>query len=72
MQISMYPAPRCDTVFQEMEMEKELELSATFGAKFKLSKVGSSAGKKFACNAGDLNLIPGWEDSLEKGIGYPL
>ena len=23
--------------------------------------------KKSACNAGDLGLIPGWEDSLEKG-----
>ena len=26
-----------------------------------------------ACNAGDLGLIPGWEDPLEKGTaGYPL
>ena len=25
------------------------------------------AGKEFTCNVGDLGLIPGWEDSLEKG-----
>ena len=28
---------------------------------------GSSAGKESACNVGDLVLIPGWEDPLEKG-----
>ena len=28
---------------------------------------GGSAGKESACNAGDLGLIPGWEDPLEKG-----
>ena len=27
----------------------------------------SSASKEFACNAGDLGSIPGWEDPLEKG-----
>ena len=26
-----------------------------------------SAGKEFVCNAGDLDLIPGLEDPLEKG-----
>ena len=26
-----------------------------------------SAGKESVCNAGDLGLIPGWEDPLEKG-----
>ena len=26
-----------------------------------------SADKESACNAGDLGLIPGWEDPLEKG-----
>ena len=25
-------------------------------------------GKESACNAGDLGLIPGWEDPLEKGM----
>ena len=25
-----------------------------------------SAGKEFACSAGDLGSIPGWEDPLEK------
>ena len=29
---------------------------------------GGSAGKESACNAGDLDLIPGWEDPLEKGM----
>ena len=29
---------------------------------------GSSAGKESACNVGDLGLIPGWEDPLEKGM----
>ena len=28
---------------------------------------GGSAGEESACNAGDLGLIPGWEDPLEKG-----
>ena len=28
---------------------------------------GGSAGKESACNAGELGLIPGLEDSLEKG-----
>ena len=27
---------------------------------------GGSAGKESACNVGDLGLIPGWEDPLEK------
>ena len=26
-----------------------------------------SDGRESACNAGDLGLIPGWEDPLEKG-----
>ena len=26
-----------------------------------------SAGKESACSVGDLSLIPGWEDPLEKG-----
>ena len=29
---------------------------------------GGSDGKGSACNAGDLGLIPGWEDPLEEGI----
>ena len=29
--------------------------------------LGSSTGKESACNVGDLGLIPGWEDPLEKG-----
>ena len=29
---------------------------------------GGSAGKQSACNAGDLSLILGWEDPLEKGM----
>ena len=34
---------------------------------------GGSEGKEFTCNAGDLDLILGHEDPLEKGIaGYPL
>ena len=28
---------------------------------------GRSAGKESTCNVGDLDLILGWEDSLEKG-----
>ena len=30
---------------------------------------GDSEGKESACNAGDLNLIPGSGRSLEKGMG---
>ena len=33
---------------------------------------GSSAGKEFACNAGDPSLIPGSRRSPGDGIGYPL
>ena len=29
---------------------------------------GGSDGKEFACNSGDLGLIPGSEDPLEKGM----
>ena len=32
-----------------------------------LSFPGSSAGKEFACNAGDPNLIPGWGRALGEG-----
>ena len=31
-----------------------------------------SAGKESACNAGDLGLIPGVENSPEERTGYPL
>ena len=31
-----------------------------------------SAGKESAYNAGDLGLIPDWEDSPGEGKGYPL
>ena len=33
---------------------------------------GSSAGKEYACNAGDSGLIPGLGRSPGAGIGYPL
>ena len=33
---------------------------------------GSSAGKEFACKAGDPGLIPGLRRSPGEGIGYPL
>ena len=33
---------------------------------------GGSAGKESTYNAGDLGLIPGWEDSPGEGKGYPL
>ena len=33
---------------------------------------GSSAGKEFACNAGDPSSIPGSGRSPGDGIGYPL
>ena len=29
---------------------------------------GGSDGKESACHAGDLHLIPGWEDPLEEGM----
>ena len=37
-----------------------------------LSFPGSSAGKEFACSAGDPGSIPGWGRSAGEGIGYPL
>ena len=33
---------------------------------------GGSDGKESACNAGDLGLIPGWEDPLGGSGGNPL
>ena len=33
---------------------------------------GGSDSKESACSAGDLGLIPGLEDPLEEGSGYPL
>jgi len=33
---------------------------------------GGSGGKDFACNAGDLGLIPGLGRSPREGKGYPL
>ena len=33
---------------------------------------GGSAGKEFACNVGNLGLIPGWRRSPGEGKGYPL
>ena len=33
---------------------------------------GNSAGKEFACNAGDLGSIPGFGRSPGEGKGYPL
>ena len=33
---------------------------------------GSSPGKESACNAGDVGLIPGWKDPLEKGVATHL
>ena len=44
-----------------------LLLSRLFMTPLSLSFCGSSAGKESVCNAGDLVLIPGWEDPLEKG-----
>ena len=29
---------------------------------------GGSDSNEFACNAGDVGLIPGWEDLLKKGM----
>ena len=29
---------------------------------------GGSDGKESTCSVGDLSLIPGWEDPLEKGV----
>jgi len=34
--------------------------------------LGGSAGNESACNAGDLDLIPGFERSPGEGKGYPL
>ena len=35
-------------------------------------RMGSSAGKESACNAGDPGLIPALGSSSGEGIGYPL
>ena len=36
-------------------------------ASIKVGFPDSSVGKESTCNAGDPELIPGWEDPLEKG-----
>ena len=41
-------------------------------SKFSWLFPGSSAGKVSACNAGDLDLIPGSGRFAGEGIGYPL
>ena len=41
-----------------------------FQARLQLGFPGGSAGKEFACNAGDLGLIPGLRRSLVEGKGY--
>ena len=38
----------------------------------KMGFQGSSAGKEFACNAGNPSLIPGSGSSAGEGKGYPL
>ena len=40
--------------------------SFTFIKRLFLDLPGGSDGKASACHAGDLGLIPGWEDPLEK------
>ena len=42
-----------------------------FNSSLKCFPVGSD-GKEYACNAGDLGLIPGSGRSLGVGNGYPL
>ena len=44
-----------------------MRLVLTLSAGPFLCPPGGSDGKESACNAGDLGLIPGWEDPLEKG-----
>ena len=39
---------------------------------FKIPLPGGSTGKEFACNVGDLGLIPELGRSLGEGNGYPL
>ena len=39
---------------------------------FRMGFPGSSPGKESACNAGDVGLIPGWKDPLEKGVATHL
>ena len=34
---------------------------------YSCKRSGSKGNKESTCNAGDLGLIPGWEDPLEKG-----
>ena len=34
--------------------------------------ISGSDGNESACNEGDLDLIPGWEDPLEEGMETPV
>ena len=58
--------------FRRWKWKKSAGSLLHLGLRVKLSKVGSSAAKEFACNAGDPGLIPGLGRSSGEGIGYPL
>ena len=54
-------------------MEKEVAThSSILGLPQEWVGNGGSVGKEFACNAGDLGLIPGLGRSPGEGKGYPL
>ena len=50
-----------------VEIFISLAFAFNCGDKLYMGFPGGSAGKESACNAGDLGLISGWEDPLEKG-----
>ena len=54
--------PQFDSWFRKISWRRDRLPTPVF-----LSFPCGSAGKGSACNAGDLGLIPGWEDPLEKG-----
>ena len=51
---------------------QSLKRLSTHSTLFPTGIPGNSAGKEFACNAGDPSLIPGLGRSPGEGIGYPL
>ena len=55
---------------QPMGLQSQTQLSNLAGSYLRMDFLGSSDGKKYAWNAGDLSSILGWEDPLEKGMVF--
>ena len=58
---------RCKLLYIEWANIKILLYHAANCIQYPVINHCGSAGKESACNVGDLGLVPGWEDPLERG-----